>query len=209
MYTVRFKLHGILSVLRLLREWIEFVRRSYSAPSPTLLKMKTLVRYSLKEGVWIETGTYLGGTTKYLAKRFPKVITIEPSPAFHNYARGRLRGFENVTLLFGTSEQFFEDALVSAAPIANLWLDGHYSEGGTFLGDKVSPIEEELEAVIRNKHMFKELVLFIDDVRLFPRSEKEETGYPRFQWLITWCEKHDFDWQIQNDILIAKSASQT
>jgi hypothetical protein len=196
--------HKILSNYRYLREWKNFIDRSYSSPSPTHLKMKTLLRFALTEGLWIETGTYMGGTTQYLAKRFPFVTSIEPSETFYNYSKSRLRKTKNVTLLNGTSEDLFEGALVSSSPVANVWLDGHFSDGGTFLGNKVSPVEEELAAVKRNLDKFQALVIFIDDVRLFPRSDEEETGYPKFQWVIDWCKQNGFKWQIQNDILIAE-----
>ena len=194
----------ILSKYRFFREWKNFIERGYSSPSPTHIKMKTLLRYALAEGSWIETGTYMGGTTQYLAKRFPFVISIEPSETFYSYSKSRLRKARNVTLLNGTSENLFEDAFISIAPMGNVWLDGHFSDGGTFLGNKVSPVEEELAAVKRNLDKFQALVIFIDDVRLFPRSDEEETGYPKFQWVIDWCKQNGFKWQIQNDILIAE-----
>jgi hypothetical protein len=196
--------HRFLSNYRYLREWKHFIDRSYSSPSPTHIKMKTLVRYALTKGAWIETGTYMGGTTQYLAKRFPFIISIEPSEIFYNYSKSRLGKTRNIKLLNGTSEDLFEDALVSIAPLGNVWLDGHFSDGGTFLGNKVSPVEEELAAVQRNLDKFQALVIFIDDVRLFPRSDEEETGYPKFQWVTDWCKENGFKWQIQNDILIAE-----
>jgi hypothetical protein len=146
----------------------------------------------------------MGSTTRFLAKKFPSVVTIEPSSTFYNYAKSRLKKMSNVTLLHGTSEDLFEGALVSVAPVVNVWLDGHFSDGGTFLGNKVSPIEDELETVRRNIDKFEAIVLFIDDVRLFSRSNGVDTGYPTFQWVIDWCSQNGFKWQVQNDILIAE-----
>jgi hypothetical protein len=200
--------HRIIVIARLVREWIEFATRNYSAPSPTFFKMKTLFSFSHIEGNWVETGTYMGGTTKYLAKRFPKVISIEPSPKYFMYAKSRLKNLKNITLLHGTSEDLFEGAIVSAGPVVNLWLDGHFSDGGTFLGSKISPVEEELNAVMKHIDKFEKLTIFIDDIRLFPRSIEQETGYPKFQWLVDWCTKNGFKWQIQNDILIAEMVRQ-
>ncbi len=196
--------HKVLSLLRVIREWIQFADRKYAAPSPTFFKMKTLTSFSVKNGNWVETGTYMGGTTHYLAKRFPKVISIEPSQKFFEYATSRLGKINNIILRWGTSEELFEDAILSAGPILNLWLDGHFSEGGTFLGTQISPIEKELDVIEKNIDKFEKLVIFIDDIRLFPRSDDQETGYPGFQWLVDWCTKNGFRWQIQNDILIAE-----
>lgn len=206
MTTQYLKRHEITNFAHKIREWIQFFQRDFSAPSPNFIKMKTLVSFATPSGKWVETGTFLGGTCKYLAKRFFSVTSIEPSEHFHQYSKIRLRKFKNIQLLNGTSEDLFEDALVATAPQGNLWLDGHYSEGGTFLGNKISPISEELFLVAKHKQKFTDLVIFIDDVRLFPRNE-EETGYPKFQFLIDWCRDNAFEWQIQNDILIAKMRS--
>jgi hypothetical protein len=196
--------YALNNLMRHFREWVQFVQRDFSSPSPNLVKMRTLVSFATRDGDWVETGTYMGGTSKYLAKRFPNVVSIEPSEYFYQYSKSRLKKFKNIKLLNGTSENLFESALVSVAPRGNLWLDGHFSNGGTFLGSKISPISEELALVALHKNKFSELVIFIDDVRLFPRSDQQETGYPRLQFLIDWCEKNRFRWQIQNDILIAE-----
>jgi hypothetical protein len=198
------ELRKIKHLFLIARQYKDFYQRDFTAPSPNLFKMKTFVRFANPKGVWIETGTYMGSTSEFLAKRFPKVISIEPSDYFFDYAKTRLQKFENVTVLKGTSEDLFEDALVSAAPMANVWLDGHYSEGGTFLGNSVTPIMDELLAINRHKEKFNSLVIFIDDIRLFARSNDSESGYPPFQALLDWCRENSFDWQIQNDILIAE-----
>lgn len=65
-------------------------------------------------------------------------------------------------------------------------------------------MEEELNAVMKHIERFQQLVIFVDDIRLFSRANDQETGYPSFQWLIDWCAKNSFKWQIQNDILVAE-----
>lgn len=194
----------IKNLFIIFRQYLAFYQRDFKAPSPNFFKMKTLTHFAHKEGVWIETGTYMGGTTEYLAKRFPKIISIEPSDYFFDYAKTRLRNFKNVTLLKGSSEDQFEKALISAGTQVNIWLDGHYSEGNTFLGSSVTPILDELNAVKKHKQKFNSMTLFIDDIRLFPRSGNDESGYPSFWLLIDWCRENGFEWQVQNDILIAE-----
>ena len=189
---------------RILREWLQFYDRNFSAPTPRHFKMQTLLRFSIVQGGWVETGTYMGDTTIFLAKRFPAIVSIEPSTELFGFAKSRVGRFKNVELLHGTSEEFFEDAILSIAPKANVWLDGHFSGGITFQGVNLSPVEKELDSVARNLDHFNELVLFIDDVRLFPRTDDDVTGYPKFQWLINWCATYGFRWQVQNDILIAE-----
>jgi len=189
---------------RFIRQYHSFYRRSFTAPSPNYFKMKTLLHFADVDGVWLETGTYKGATTKYLASRFSKVISLVPSDHYHQYASSKLRKFENVHVRKGSSEELFEDCLISVAPCANLWLDGHFSDGLTFFGDNVSPIIHELEMIEKNKDKFNTLIVFIDDIRLFPRDMKEVDGYPNIQMLLNWCRKNDFSWQIENDIMIAK-----
>lgn len=196
--------HRVIALFRVVGECYQFIKRGYSSPSPNFIKMKTLMSYSCSTGSWVETGTYLGSTCKYLARRFPKVVSIEPSQYFYQYSKSRLEKYTNVILINGTSEDCFENALSLVQPRGNLWLDGHFSEGGTFFGSSVSPISEELTLVAKYKSRFNELVVFIDDVRLFPRSDNVENGYPKFQSLIDWCMENKFDWQIQNDIFIAQ-----
>ena len=198
------KRHEALRFLRTLQEWIAFINRDFASPSPNHIKMRTLVSHSLLNGTWVETGTYMGGTTKFLAKRFPRVISLEPSPFHFEYSVERLRRLKNVSLLNGTSEDLFESAFVSASPIANIWLDGHFSEGSTFLGSNVTPVIDELKVISKHKENFVQLIVFIDDIRLFPRSKDDETGYPPIYLLFEWCEKNHFEWKIENDILICK-----
>jgi hypothetical protein len=196
------KINVFLDLYRLLREWAQFYFRSFQSPYPTLIKMKTLTSNAIPKVTWIETGTYKGSTTRYLAKRYPKVISIEPSPIFYEYSSSRLKHFSNIELIFGRSEEVFENLLKSTAPEVNIWLDGHYSEGGTYLGDSVTPILNELEVISKNIEAFSRFVIFIDDVRLFQKSPDVSSDYPPLNSLIDWCSMNLTRWDIQNDIFI-------
>ena len=187
-----------------LRQYQRFYQRDFTSPSPNLFKMKTLMHFADSKGAWLETGTYIGTTSEYLAKRFTKVITIEPSDYYFEIASQRLKKYKNVTVLKGTSEELFEESLISVSTRANIWLDGHFSEGRTYLANSVTPIVDELLAISRQKESFESLIVFIDDIRLFPRTEVEKNGYPQFQLLIDWCRDNSFKWELQNDILIAE-----
>jgi hypothetical protein len=196
------KINILLDIYRISREWFQFYSRSFQSPYPTLIKMKTLTVNSIPQATWIETGTYRGSTTRYLAKRYPKVISIEPSPVFYNYSTSRLKRLLNVELIFGSSEDVFENLLKSTAPEVNIWLDGHYSEGGTYLGSSVTPILSELEMISKNTEVFTRFVIFIDDVRLFQKWPRIESDYPPLNFIIDWCSRNSVRWNIQNDIFI-------
>lgn len=51
--------------------------------------------------VFVEGGTYKGGTAKEMSKHFNKVYTIENSFEMHKIAQQNLSGISNVTLLKG------------------------------------------------------------------------------------------------------------
>ena len=54
-------------------------------------------------GSAIETGTYRGNTTKFLADRLPHVVSIEINPRYVSFARLRLRARKNVKIIEGDS----------------------------------------------------------------------------------------------------------
>lgn len=204
MSTPKFKnSHRVLIAFQRIREFIQFLRRNFDAPYPTFIKRKTLVSHSIVNAAWIETGTYMGSTTQFLARRYPKVTTIEPSEYFYRFSESRLNRSRNVVTLFGSSEVHFETALIGNQGKVNIWLDGHFSEGGTFLGESVSPIVHELETIARYKSKFNSIRVFVDDVRLFQRDELQATGYPPFVFLLDWAHSNGFIWEIQSDIFIA------
>jgi hypothetical protein len=90
--------------------------------------------------VAVETGTFLGETTRYLATRFQRVITIEAHHGFANTARIRLENHHNVELLIGSSATKLSDALRSIKGEAFFaYLDAHW-------GSEL-PLRGELQAL--------------------------------------------------------------
>ncbi len=206
--TSRFKRYSALLIgIHRVKEWFFFIQRNFDAPYPTFIKRKTLTSHSEPNSAWIETGTYMGSMSLFLAKRFPKIITIEPSKFYFDFSQSRLKRFENVEIIFGSSEENFEQALLGEKNVVNIWLDGHFSEGGTFLGQSVSPIIHELDVIGAHKNKFNTICVFVDDVRLFQRYELQQTEYPPFVFLLDWASQNGFCWEIQNDIFIAKYRS--
>lgn len=194
----------LVLILRSARSWLHFLLRGFAAPYPSFLKMQVLKAHSIPEAAWIETGTYEGSTSKYLASRFPMVFTIEPSETYYHRAKKRLGKIKNIKVIFGTSEQFLQETLESTSGCVNIWLDGHFSDGETFLGNAVTPILSELSDIASSLSKFTSVALFIDDVRLFGDESYSKDGYPQFSILSDWCDKNKFTWQISRDIFIAK-----
>lgn len=86
------------------RDPLRWVLNGYAVPAPRKVKMKVLARYGDRSGIWVESGTYLGQTSKFLAREASLVITIEPSPDLVRRARKKLAKYANIQLIQGLSE---------------------------------------------------------------------------------------------------------
>ena len=151
---------------------------------------------------WIETGTYLGDTTKVLAKNSKAVTSIEPSGELFEFASFRLGSKRNIKLLNGSSEELFHDSLKQSGPRLNIWLDGHFSGDITFQGKTNTPVIYELTAISKELNRFDELKVFIDDVRCFYHDMDEGNDYPKLEYLLNWARANGFRWKIDQDIFI-------
>jgi hypothetical protein len=183
-------------------ESLKWRNSNYSAPSPQHVKFGILKSNSLKNATWIETGTYLGDTTKKLAKIAQKVISIEPQVELSYFASKRLKRYTNVEVMNSTSENCIASVLTGVSGPTCFWLDGHYSGDVTFQGSEISPITSEL-IEISSYLRSHDVVVFIDDFRLFVNSEV--TGYPAHSTLVAWAIDNKLSWTVEQDIFIAKS----
>ena len=118
-------------------------------------------------GCWVETGTYTGNTTEFLAQFSPFVISIEPGLELFENASKKLANYDNILLIKGESEDVFPELLPTLTGDFNFWLDGHYSSGITFLGKHETPITFELDEIAKNIKNFNRIAIFVDDVRSF------------------------------------------
>ena len=169
--------------------------------SPQIVKQKIFLKYGIKDAVWIETGTCFGTTTKYLSDLFPHVYSIEPEPKLYASACKRFEG-KNVTLFNDVSEHIFPSLLPKLSGNVNFWLDGHYSAGITFKGEKECPVEDELMAIEKNFVNFDRLTILIDDVRCFLPNNASYTDYPSIDYLVDWARRMNLHWRIEHDIFI-------
>ena len=172
-------------------------------PAPASVKWGVLHRWGKPDGTWIETGTYWGHTTAFLAANAKHVFSIEPDSDMVNKARERFRHVDNVTIIDGLSEDHIGRILDSVSGPISLWLDGHYSGPGTHQGPRDTPISQELEAVQLRLHKFEQISIMVDDVRCFGPSDPEYKSYPDRSWLVRWADKCHLEWHIEHDIFIA------
>jgi hypothetical protein len=193
---------------RIMRIWQVFInwdKSGYAAPSPHLIKQIVLLRNALPKSIWVETGTYLGHTTKVLSKHGSFVYSIEPEPTLYSNAAHYFKSYSNVEILKGLSEEVFPSLLPKLSGDINFWLDGHYSAGITYKGPKDTPILDELAHISANLHHFRNVCVMVDDIRCFNPALDEYSTYPSLNVLVDWANKNGLGWHIEHDIFVAKS----
>ena len=122
------------------------MEKNHEYPIPSIVKRAIIIRYAKinKINIFVETGTYNGGTVKAVKQYFNKVITIELSRSLYEKAANFFINDQNVEIIQGNSADKLKYVLDKINEPALFWLDGHYSGRGTAKGDKNTPIIEEL-----------------------------------------------------------------
>lgn len=114
--------------------------------------------------IFVETGTYHGGTTRWASKHFETVHTIERAESLFNAHSRELVKLPGVTPHQGDSREVLPRILEDIGDrSAVFWLDGHWSGGETAGADDECPILGEL-AILSGR---TEDIILIDDARLF------------------------------------------
>jgi hypothetical protein len=195
------RLTGAQQVVRL-RKW---TIASFSSPAPNIVKWKVLRRWG-GDKTWVETGTYLGETTAFLSEFSKIVYTLEPENSLFLRAAEKFKENSNVVIMGGSSEEKLLGLLNSFTneeiQDVSFWLDGHYSAGITFQGDKETPIVFELNALEQFLPSITKVTIFVDDVRQFAKSDESENHYPSLSSLVSFADSHELYWIIEHDIFI-------
>jgi len=144
---------------------------------------------------FIETGTYKGGTARWAAKHFEKVITIEASEEIYKSAHAILAPFPNISHLLGTSQEHLPH--LSNAVTTLFWLDAHHCGGDTFKG--ANPLLQELDII---NQRWKDPYILIDDARVITASFLGNR-YCSLPDLIRTLERPDRYISIFDDVVIA------
>ena len=138
-------------------------------------KRKIILRYKKDFGIniFIETGTFLGGTVDFFKNDFKQLISFELGTDLAEKARQRFLQQTNVMIISGDSGKLLPFYLKEITEPCLFWLDGHYSSE-FFIGDQYvvtakgesnTPILAELKAIL--SHPVKQHVILIDDARCF------------------------------------------
>lgn len=93
---------------------------------------------------FVETGTYLGHTTRFLADRFPalSITTIEANPVYVRASAAVLRRFSNVRQLEGNSSAVLPSVLAQPERLPFFFLDAHWND--------YLPLADEMQLIAKH-----------------------------------------------------------
>ncbi len=148
-------------------EVLKWHLRGKPLPPPHAVKVEVISQAARQFGckTLVETGTYLGHMIARTRHLFDRLYTIEVDPQLHAKASLRFSADPAVTVVLGDSARELPKILKELTRPAVFWLDGHYSGGETGKGDLDTPIQTEVEWILR--HPVQGHVILVDDARLF------------------------------------------
>jgi len=133
---------------------------SFGPPDEILLELANLANAN----IFIETGTYVGDTTRWASEHFAFVYTIEKAEVLYNKFSKELAKIQGVKPMLGDTRELLPRIVEQAGDeSAVFWLDAHWSFGVTAGEKDVCPLLDEL-AILEGRD--KDIIL-IDDARLF------------------------------------------
>jgi hypothetical protein len=144
-----------------------FIRFDYENPH-SYSKFRNILSVARKTGAhqFVETGTYLGRTTRWAAAHFERVVTIELDRELAARASNALSGLRNVEVLQGDAVVRLREVMARPETRnALVYLDGHFSGGVTARGALDEPACEALEVLVPYREKVRAVV--IDDFRTF------------------------------------------
>jgi|688.fasta_scaffold1042340_1 hypothetical protein len=190
---MRFKYREVVS------EFLSILR-FISGKSSQVRKRRIIKSLGLNHNIQIivETGTYLGQSTKFFAEEFHKVYSIELDLQLYNYSKNKLRKRKNVTLFCGNSKEMLPIIISDLTGPSIFFLDGHASGGLTSSGEEPSPIKYELH-ILENFCFIKDSIIICDDARGFDGTN----SYPHINELFHLAARLNLaDPRILEDMII-------
>ena len=146
----------------------------------------------MKLDVFVEGGTYKGGTAKSMGKKFRKIFTIEKSDIMFEIAKENLKDTNNITLLKGDTREHLDSIIANNENIL-FWLDAHWSGGDTYGEEDECPLIEELDIIFKYQ---KNYVILIDDARLFLAPPPYPHNYNNWQSLTDIMKVIPESWEL-------------
>ena len=150
------------------------------------------LKHVMKLDVFVEGGTYKGGTAKSMGKKFRKIFTIEKSDIMFEIAKENLKDTNNITLLKGDTREHLDSIIANNENIL-FWLDAHWSGGDTYGEKDECPLIEELDIIFKYN---KNYVILIDDARLFLAPPPYPHNYNNWQSLTDIMKVIPESWEL-------------
>ena len=150
------------------------------------------LKNTLKLDVFVEGGTYRGGTAKSMSGKFRKIYTIEKSDTMFDIAKENLKDISNVTMLKGDTREHLHGILESNDNLL-FWLDAHWRGGDTYGEEDECPLIEELEIIFEHD---KNYVILIDDARLFLAPPPKPHNFENWQSIADIIDIMPKDWEL-------------
>jgi hypothetical protein len=155
----------------------------------------------------VETGTYLGDTTRILRSLVPKVWTVELSDRLYLAAQERLRDLDAIEFISGDSAEMLKAIAPQLRGPTLFWLDAHFMAGGIGAGAEAQcPIIDEI-ATVDSSSVAESSVLLIDDADLFlggPPPDYRRSDFPTFVEIVDALRvRHDRLVTVVHDVIVA------
>lgn len=161
---------------------------NFGVPESETLYLKEL----MKLDVFVEGGTYRGGTSRDMSSKFNKVYTVEKSEVMFDIAKDNLKGISNVIQLKGDTREHLTSILKENNNIL-FWLDAHWSGGDTYGEEDECPLLDELRLIF---NVDKNYIILIDDARLFFAPPPLPHDYTKWPSLIDILKVIPKDWEL-------------
>lgn len=132
--------------------------------------LKLRDKYGIK--TVIETGTYKGGTTRWLSDNFERVITVELNDTYFKEAQKNLHSRKNVIMLQGNTSEILPHLLGNRDVI--IFLDAHWNA--------YNPLLDELDIIMSAK--VKPKIVVVHDFKVPDHPEFGYDTYPNiiYEW---------------------------
>lgn len=167
--------------------------------------------------IFVESGTYNGGTTEIASNIFKKVHTIELDKKMVREAVNKFRDNKNIYVYEGSSAEVFKTLLPKLEKDKNIlfFLDAHYCGENTAVdkegpdnADGITAIRKEIDAI--KQSCIEDCVVIVDDIRGFGTriNNKEFVGCWAYPCVQDVCKNllevnNNFNFYLLGDMMLA------
>ena len=179
-----FYTYEVVSRLSFIYQYVNFLKTGEATEKSKRKLLKILLKNITFENA-VETGTYLGKSTRIFSKHIKNVYSIEIKKELYNFVK-RKYAKSKINFVFGMSEQVLKKIVLQIRGSTFFYLDSHYSGGITSRGKKVTSLNDELLTL--DKFLFLlNSVIIIDDAK----SINGTNDYPKFQVIKDFADQNN------------------